>query len=141
MTYQCVAKDGKSFRNTEFFGFEGDRIKRIDVYFGATYQNGVFVKTAVLNTPHGPGSALWPVIPNEHNWISSMERKITGNGGLSKSRLGRMHDVMARHVESGEVPGVVTLVSRHGEINVDAIGRWRSTVRRCGATASFASPR
>jgi ketosteroid isomerase-like protein len=44
VTYRCVAKDGKSFRNTEFFTFAGDRIRRIDVYFGATYQNGVFVK-------------------------------------------------------------------------------------------------
>ncbi len=33
-----------------------------------------------------------------------------------------MHDVMAGHVESGEVPGLVTLVSRHGEILADAIG-------------------
>lgn len=44
VTYRCVAKGGKSFRNTEFFGFDGDKIKSIDVYFGATYQNGVFVK-------------------------------------------------------------------------------------------------
>jgi ketosteroid isomerase-like protein len=44
VTYKCVAKGGKSFRNTEFFTFEGDRIKRIDVYFGATYENGAFVK-------------------------------------------------------------------------------------------------
>jgi ketosteroid isomerase-like protein len=44
VTYRCVAKDGKSFRNTEFFTFTGDRIGRIDVYFGATYQHGVFVK-------------------------------------------------------------------------------------------------
>jgi len=44
VTYRCVAKGGKSFRNTEFFTFEGNRIKRIDVYFGATYQNGAFVK-------------------------------------------------------------------------------------------------
>ncbi len=44
VTYRCVAKDGKSFRNTEFFTFEGDSIRRIDVYFGATYQHGVFVK-------------------------------------------------------------------------------------------------
>ena len=43
VTYRCVAKGGKSFRNTEFFSFEGDRIRRIDVYFGATYQDGVFV--------------------------------------------------------------------------------------------------
>ncbi len=44
VTYQCVAKDGKSFRNTEFFTFDGDRIKRIDVYCGAAYENGTFVK-------------------------------------------------------------------------------------------------
>ena len=44
VTYKCTAKGGKSFRNTELFTFEGDRVKRIDVYFGATYENGVFVK-------------------------------------------------------------------------------------------------
>jgi ketosteroid isomerase-like protein len=44
VTYRCVAKGGKSFRNTELFSFAGDRVKRIDVYFGATYENGAFVK-------------------------------------------------------------------------------------------------
>jgi ketosteroid isomerase-like protein len=44
VTYKCVAKGGKSFRNTEFFSFESDKIKRIDVYFGASYQDGVFVR-------------------------------------------------------------------------------------------------
>src|SRR5258708_38702183 len=44
------------------------------------------------------------------------------NGELSKARLGRMHDVMAGYVERGEVPGIVTLVSRRGEGHVDAIG-------------------
>jgi CubicO group peptidase (beta-lactamase class C family) len=43
-------------------------------------------------------------------------------GGLSKARLGRMHDVMASYVERGEVPGLVTLVSRRGEVHVDVIG-------------------
>ncbi|MDF2958545.1 MAG: serine hydrolase [Paenibacillus sp.] len=43
-------------------------------------------------------------------------------GGLSKARLGRMHDVMAGYVERGQVPGIVTLVSRRGEVHVDAIG-------------------
>ena len=46
ITYKCVAKGGKNFRNTEFFTFEGDRVKHIDVYFGATYQDGVFVRQA-----------------------------------------------------------------------------------------------
>ena len=41
---------------------------------------------------------------------------------LSKARLGRMHDVLAGHVERGAVPGVVTLVSRRGEVHADAIG-------------------
>jgi CubicO group peptidase (beta-lactamase class C family) len=33
-----------------------------------------------------------------------------------------MHDVMAGHVESGEVPGLVTLISRRDEVYVDALG-------------------
>ena len=42
--------------------------------------------------------------------------------GLYKVRLGRMHEVMAGYVERGEVPGLVTLVSRRGEVHVDVIG-------------------
>jgi ketosteroid isomerase-like protein len=42
--YRCVAKGGRTFRNTEFFVFAGDKVKRIDVYFGATYDNGAFVR-------------------------------------------------------------------------------------------------
>lgn len=44
------------------------------------------------------------------------------SAGLSKARLARMHDVMFGHVARGEVPGLVTLVSRRGEVHVDAIG-------------------
>lgn len=44
VTYRCIAKGGRDFRNTEFFVFEGNKVKRIDVYFGATYARGVFVK-------------------------------------------------------------------------------------------------
>jgi CubicO group peptidase (beta-lactamase class C family) len=43
-------------------------------------------------------------------------------GGLSSARLRRMHDVMVGHVERGNMPGIVTLVSRRGEVHVDAIG-------------------
>lgn len=41
---------------------------------------------------------------------------------MSEARLGRMHDIMAGYVQRGEVPGIVTLVCRHGEVHVDAIG-------------------
>jgi ketosteroid isomerase-like protein len=44
VTYEVVAKDGKRFRNTEFYRFDGDKIRSIDVYFGATYKDGAFVK-------------------------------------------------------------------------------------------------
>jgi CubicO group peptidase (beta-lactamase class C family) len=45
------------------------------------------------------------------------------SGGFSKARLGRMRDVMAAHVERGDIPGLVTLVSRRDEVHVEAIGR------------------
>ena len=41
---------------------------------------------------------------------------------LSRARFARMHDVMVGYVERGEVPGLVTLVSRRGEVHVDLIG-------------------
>src|ERR1700738_2997864 len=50
-------------------------------------------------------------------------KKRPSPGGLSKPRLGRLREVMTSHVEAGDMPGLVTLVSRHGEIDVDAIGK------------------
>ncbi len=49
-------------------------------------------------------------------------KRPASGGGLSKTRLARMHEAMARHVESGRMPGLVTLVNRRGETHVDAIG-------------------
>jgi CubicO group peptidase (beta-lactamase class C family) len=43
-------------------------------------------------------------------------------GGLSRTRLERMRDVLAGRIEQGVAPGIVTAVSRHGEVHVDAIG-------------------
>ncbi len=34
VTYESTKTDGKRFRNTEIFGFDGDRIRRVEVYFG-----------------------------------------------------------------------------------------------------------
>src|SRR5258708_8153039 len=69
----------------------------------------------------------------------SAPRPPSGKGGLSRTRLARMHEAMARHVERGRMPGLVTLVSRRGETHVDAIGvkafggkdpMWRDTIFR-----------
>lgn len=43
VTYHCATANGKSFRNTEFLTFSGERIASVTVYFGAAYQDGVFV--------------------------------------------------------------------------------------------------
>jgi ketosteroid isomerase-like protein len=34
VTYESTKTDGKRFRNTEIFGFEGHKISRTEVYFG-----------------------------------------------------------------------------------------------------------
>src|SRR6516164_1696805 len=44
-------------------------------------------------------------------------------GGLSQARLHRMHNVLAGYVERSEMPGIVSLVSRRGELHVDTIGK------------------
>ena len=51
-------------------------------------------------------------------------------GGLSAARLARMHNVLAGYIERGELPGFVTLVSRRGEVHVDAIGYERDAIFR-----------
>src|SRR5271165_1993645 len=38
------------------------------------------------------------------------------------TRLAHMHKVLAGYAERGEVPGVVALLARHGEVHVEAIG-------------------
>jgi len=42
--------------------------------------------------------------------------------GLSAARLGRLRGVLSRHVESGDMPGLVALLARRGEVHVEAIG-------------------
>ena len=41
VTYLCSTAGGKSFRNTEFLTFVDGRIASVNVYFGASYQDGV----------------------------------------------------------------------------------------------------
>jgi CubicO group peptidase (beta-lactamase class C family) len=55
-------------------------------------------------------------------------RRATGSNltmttsGLSRERLARLHDILATHVEGGNPPGLVSVVSRRGEAYVDVIG-------------------
>jgi CubicO group peptidase (beta-lactamase class C family) len=72
--------------------------------------------TAVAQSPDAPATRA-----SGSNDIGRREQAMS-TGGLSKARLGRMHDVMFAHVARGQVPGLVTLISRRGETHVDAIG-------------------
>lgn len=44
--YRAVMTDGREFRNTELFTFAGDRVRSVEVFFGASYRDGRFVKQA-----------------------------------------------------------------------------------------------
>lgn len=47
------------------------------------------------------------------------------NSGFSETGLRRIRNVLAGHVESGKIPGLVALFSRGGETHVEAIGTMR----------------
>jgi ketosteroid isomerase-like protein len=34
VTYECTRADGTRFRNTEVMSFDGDKVSRVEVYFG-----------------------------------------------------------------------------------------------------------
>ncbi len=58
--------------------------------------------------------------------------------GFGKARLGRVRDVLARHVELGSAPGAVGLLARGGETVVEAVGAYaRDTIFRI---ASMSKP-
>lgn len=69
------------------------------------------------------GASLW--VPNK-SIAKSLERvqqsgKTVGSG-FSKARLERMRNVMSGYVERGEIPGLISLVSRNGETHVEVMG-------------------
>jgi len=40
--YEVTTYDSKRFNNVELFTFDDERVVRVEVYFGASYQGGVF---------------------------------------------------------------------------------------------------
>ncbi|WP_017569060.1 serine hydrolase domain-containing protein [Nocardiopsis halotolerans] len=48
-----------------------------------------------------------------------------GNNGLPTSGLRRIRDVLARHVDSGRIPGLVALIDRGGRTHVETMGTMR----------------
>jgi hypothetical protein len=46
VNYKATTNDGREFHNVEILTFRGDQIRAVNVFFGATYKNGKFVKQA-----------------------------------------------------------------------------------------------
>lgn len=40
--YHCATKEGAMFRNTERFTFAGDKVRRVEVFFGPEWRDGRF---------------------------------------------------------------------------------------------------
>ena len=80
--------------------------------------------SAALVVPASMTAPLAGAAPGRTSRSHETERRVQtlDGGGLSRARLEQMHDIMAGHVESGFVPGLVTLLSRRGETHVDVIG-------------------
>lgn len=46
VNYKAITNDGREFRNVEVLTVKGEQIRAVNVYFGATYKDGKFVKQA-----------------------------------------------------------------------------------------------
>jgi CubicO group peptidase (beta-lactamase class C family) len=77
---------------------------------------------AVAGLPAGNAVALGAGGSGRGTSRTRRRKQAMQNGGFSPARLEQMHAAMAAHVESGRLPGLVTLLSRRGEVVVDAIG-------------------
>ena len=62
-----------------------------------------------------PAGAQAPAPPRRRPDDAAQGAQAMRSGGFSDARLARMREVMAGHVATGRMPGLVTLVSRRGE--------------------------
>ena len=85
VTYESTRTDGRRFRNTEIFGFDGDRICRQEVYFGwdvegspraAGAAESEAAGEAVPGPPFDPG-AMSPAARGGHGRMSSVTCQIS----------------------------------------------------------------
>jgi CubicO group peptidase (beta-lactamase class C family) len=80
--------------------------------------------SAALAAPGAAVAQAQEAAPVRPARAKESERRVRamGTGGLSQARLGRLRAAMSGHVERGQAAGIVTLVSRRGEVHVDAVG-------------------
>src|SRR5271166_3008659 len=83
-----------------------------------------FLKTAAASAAlASPVSAAHSISNSSLSNRAMKKGSVMTNTNLSNSHLSRMHDVMAGYVSRGEIPGLITLLSRGDDVHVNAIGR------------------
>lgn len=85
------------------------------------------LKTAAVGAAAGIGAPLTARPAAVRSTLATSLRPVQDNqesrvGGLSADRLERLHEVMAGYVDQGNPPGLVTLVSRGNDLDVDVAG-------------------
>jgi CubicO group peptidase (beta-lactamase class C family) len=57
-----------------------------------------------------------------NHWDQSKQTSTSQSAGFSRPRLARMHATLQRHVDTGQIPGLVALVYHRGREHVETIG-------------------
>ncbi|HMD22349.1 MAG TPA: serine hydrolase domain-containing protein [Alloacidobacterium sp.] len=88
--------------------------------------NGVdrrtFLKGAAASAAIAAPSNMSAQKPPSRPEPPQASKKPQSSTGLSQKGLTRMNGIMAGYVDSGEIPGLVTLVSRRGQVEVSTAG-------------------
>ena len=83
-----------------------------------------FLKTAAASAALASPASTAHSISNSSLSNRAMKKgSVMTNTNLSNGHLSRMHDVMAGYVTRGELPGLISLLSRGDDVHVNAIGR------------------
>jgi CubicO group peptidase (beta-lactamase class C family) len=61
-------------------------------------------------------------LPTQRYEKTSQRSSAIKSGGFSSTRLARLHAALQRHVDSGQIPGLVALVHQAGREHVETIG-------------------
>ncbi len=81
-----------------------------------------FLKGAAASAAIAAPSGMSAQKPPAKSETPQPAKRTPPSAGLPAKGLNRMNGIMAGYVDSGEVPGLVTLVSRRGQVEVNAIG-------------------
>lgn len=75
-----------------------------------------------MSTQQRPSPSAQPAGASSHRDQLHGTGPAARGGALCEARLDRLRRAMAGYVERGELPGIVTLVSRRGEVRVETFG-------------------